>query len=213
MTLMAIRTHTFTIRAATRVCLAATLFVLGAMISFAHAAEVVVSTPGELTATAALASPGDVIVMRDGVWQDADVLFVANGTAESPITLRAQTLGAVHLSGQSRLRMGGSFLVVDGLVFTNGYRTSDDVIAFRDTTTTYANNSRITNCAIIGYNPPNPTNDVKWVSLYGVSNRVENCYFRGKQNVGTLLVVWVNTNTPNYHVVSRNYCVPGGGCE
>ncbi|HMJ89669.1 MAG TPA: chondroitinase-B domain-containing protein, partial [Candidatus Acidoferrum sp.] len=193
-----------------RLIFAATFLPACLMWLTARAEEVLVSTPNELTATAALASPGDTIVMRDGVWTNADILFIANGSAEHSITLRAQTLGGVHLIGQSRLRMAGSNLVVDGLVFTNGYRTNEDIIAFRESSTSFAYNSRLTNCAVINYNPPNLTNDTKWVSLYGTSNRVDSCYFRGKQNVGATMVVWVDTdpNKPNYHVISRNYFGP-----
>ncbi|HEY0552207.1 MAG TPA: polysaccharide lyase 6 family protein, partial [Verrucomicrobiae bacterium] len=185
-------------------------FVLAAFVALlslaGHAAQVEVSTPAEILNAVALAHPGDTIVMRDGVWPDADILFSANGTAANPITLRAATLGRVHLTGQSRLRLSGNFLVVDGLTFTNGYRTSGDVIAFQESSLSPANNSRLTNCAILYYNPPNPTNDTKWVSIYGFSNRVDNCYFEGKTNVGTTLIVWVSTqsNAPNYHVISRN---------
>ncbi len=175
-----------------------------------HAAQFPVSTVAEISSAAALAHPGDTIVMDDGVWANADVLFSANGTAAQPITLRAATLGRVHLTGQSRLRLSGNYLVVDGLTFTNGHRTSGDVIAFRENTTTFANHSRLTNCAIVDYNPPNLTNDTKWVSLYGLSNRVENCYLKGKANIGATLVVWVSaaSNAPNHHVIARNHFGP-----
>ena len=176
----------------------------------AHAADVPVANVGELAIAAALAQPGDTIVMQDGVWTDADILFTGNGTDASPITLRPQTLGRVHLTGQSRLRISGNFLVVDGLVFTNGYRTSGDVIAFQDNSSSMASNCRLINCAVINFNPPNLTNDTKWISLYGFSNRVENCYLKGKENIGTTLVVWVDTqpDRPNYHVITHNYFGP-----
>ena len=114
------------------------------------------------------------------------------------------------LTGLSRLRIAGAWVVVDGLTFTNGYVSSGDVIGFQETTFNLASFSRITNCAIIHYNPPNGMLDTKWVSLYGFSNRVENCYFVGKTNLGTTLVVWVDTdaNKPGYHYVGRNYFGP-----
>ena len=176
----------------------------------ARAADILVNTTAELTIAAAQAHPGDTIVMRDGVWPNADVLFAANGNAASPVTLRAQTLGAVHLTGTSRLRIAGNFLVVDGLVFTNGFRTSGEVIAFQDTLSAVANFSRMTNCVIVSYNPPDASLDVKWVSMFGFSNRVENCYFVDKRNLGTTLIVWVDTapDRPNYHVIRHNYFGP-----
>lgn len=172
-----------------------------------RAADVSVSSVAELATAVAQAQPGDTIVMRDGVWPDADILFSANGVADKPITLRAQTLGRVQLTGQSRLRLAGNFLVVDGLVFTNGYRASGEVIAFESSSSSIANNSRLINCAVVDYNPSDPALDTKWVGLYGLSNRVEYCYFRGKTNAGSTLVVWVNAlpDAPNYHVIAHNY--------
>ena len=39
-----------------------------------------VSTPAELSAAARNASPGDEVVLRDGVWRDADLLAEARGS-------------------------------------------------------------------------------------------------------------------------------------
>ncbi|MEY2407614.1 MAG: poly(beta-D-mannuronate) lyase, partial [Verrucomicrobiota bacterium] len=176
----------------------------------ARAAEISVNNASEVTIAAAQSHPGDTIVMRDGIWQNADLLFAANGALGNPVTLRAQTLGGVQLTGSSRLRIAGSFLVVDGLIFTNGFRTSGEVIAFQDTISTVANFSRLTNCVIVDYNPPDTTLDVKWVSMFGFSNRVENCFFKGKSNLGTTLIVWVDAapDKPNYHVIRHNYFGP-----
>ncbi|MFM1769796.1 MAG: hypothetical protein RJA22_2325 [Verrucomicrobiota bacterium] len=174
------------------------------------AAELPVGTPLEVAVAGAQARPGDTLVMRDGEWRDADIVISAHGTPTQPITLRARTLGRVHLTGVSRLRIAGSWIVVDGLTFTNGYVSSGDVIGFQETTFNAASFSRITNCAIVNYNPPNGLLDTKWVSLYGFSNRVENCYFQGKTNLGTTLVVWVDAdpNKPGYHYIGRNYFGP-----
>ncbi len=172
-----------------------------------RASELQVTHSFQLSTAITQAQPGDIIVMQDGAWADADILFSANGTASHPVTLRAQTLGRVQLTGQSRLRISGNHLVVDGLVFANGYRTSGEVISFQESSAAVANHCRLINCSIIDYNPPDMAADTKWVGLYGASNRVEYCYFRGKTNAGTTLVVWVDArpNTPNYHVISRNY--------
>lgn len=171
------------------------------------AAETLVANASDIAVASAAAQPGDIITMRDGVWPDADIVFNADGTEANPIVLRAQTPGRVLLTGLSRLRIAGSHLVVEGLFFTNGMRTSGDVISFRFNSATIANNCRLTSCAIVDYNPPDTTNDTKWVSLYGFSNRVDNCYFRGKSNVGSTIVVWVDVNPdmPNYHRIDHNY--------
>jgi poly(beta-D-mannuronate) lyase len=170
-----------------------------------------VSSVAQITASLTTNVAGDTIILTNKVWQDADILFKKSGTAVNPITLRAQTPGQVILSGNSRLRISGNWLVVDGLRFQNGYYTNSDVIQFRDTSSTLATNCVLSNCAIVNYNPPNGDVNNKWVSLYGLSNRVENCFFKGKTNLGTTLVVWLvsgQTNFYNYHVVRRTFFGP-----
>jgi poly(beta-D-mannuronate) lyase len=173
-----------------------------------QAAEFLVTTPGQITTAMAAAQPGDTVVMTNQVWQNADILFKGNGSATNPITLRAHTAGAVILSGNSRLRIAGKWLVVDGLRFQNGYYSNSDVVQFRESSSSLATNCALVNSAIVDYALPNPTNDNKWVSLYGLSNRVESCFFTGKTNLGATVVVWLisgQTNLSNHHIIRRNY--------
>ncbi len=165
------------------------------------------ANPTELAEAVSLMRPGDTVILRHGVWWDADLLFHGNGTAARPLTLRAEIPGQTILSGNSRLRLFGNWLVVEGLMFTNGYAATSDVIAFREDSGLVANNSRLTECAIINYNPPTIANDNKWVSLYGVSNRVDHCYLEGKTNEGATVAVWVDSQ-PNYHRLDHNFFGP-----
>src|SRR5258708_27053526 len=169
----------------------------------AQAKDTLVASPTGILLAAAQAQPGDTLTMRNGVWPDATILFRANGTAANAIALRAQTPGQVLLTGGSSLGMAGNYLVVSGLKFANGYLFSGDVISFRVTGSGggFANNSRVTDCAIIDYNPdiPEGTENL-WISLYGQSNRVDHCYLKGKDNLGsTVVVVLQNGQAPNYH--------------
>jgi poly(beta-D-mannuronate) lyase len=149
------------------------------------------SNPEELTAAVRAAQPGDEIVLRNGEWNDADLLLEGHGTEAQPITLRAETPGQVILSGRSRLRLAGRHLVVAGLWFKDGAPTSNEVIAFRRSSTQHAENCRVTHCAITNYNPVERKQDTKWISLYGAGNRVDHCYLAGKENAGATLVVWL----------------------
>src|SRR5699024_3049881 len=79
-----------------------------------------VATPAELESAITSARPGDVIMMRNGTWRDVAIRFRADGTADLPITLRAQTPGKVIVSGTSYLQIVGDHLVVDGLTFRDG---------------------------------------------------------------------------------------------
>ncbi len=172
----------------------------------AHATTFFASNPASISAAAA--APGDTIVMlTNGVWNDASISFKKVGTLANPITLKAQVQGQVLLTGNSRLFIGGTNLVVDGLVFTNGSPSqTSDIISFRTSSSSLAKNCRLTNTSLIELNPSVDTVGYKWVSLYGTSNRVDHCLLRGKRNEGATLTVWLPTNgIPNDHVIDHNF--------
>ncbi len=160
-----------------------------------------ISTAAELNALSL--QPGDKVVMKAGEWKSQLINFKAKGTPEKPITLVAETKGAVILSGNSNLKMDGEWLVVDGLSFKNGFSLKDDVVVFTKATS----NSRLTNTSIENYNPSDKTIDYKWVSLFGKNNRVDHCSISGKTHQGTTLVVWLD-DQPNYHQIDHNYFGP-----
>ena len=160
-----------------------------------------ISTAAELNALSL--QPGDKVVMKAGEWKSQLINFKAKGTPEKPITLVAETKGAVILSGNSNLKIDGEWLVVDGLSFKNGFSLKDDVVVFTKATS----NSRLTNTSIENYNPSDKTIDYKWVSLFGKNNRVDHCSISGKTHQGTTLVVWLD-DQPNYHQIDHNYFGP-----
>ena len=173
----------------------------------ARAGEVPAGDAEALARAIKAARPGDTIVMGDGTWRDVAIDFSARGTADRPITLRAATPGKVVLRGASRLRIAGENLVVDGLFFNDGGIDSGQVVEFRRGSKEAATRCRLTNCAIVDYNPPDRKADTKWVSLYGRENRVDHCEFAGKTNLGATLVVWVG-DQPDRHTIDSNHFGP-----
>jgi poly(beta-D-mannuronate) lyase len=176
-------------------------------VASAAASELPATNPTQLAAALKRVHPGDSIVMAEGTWKDADIVFAAKGTASKPITLRARTPGKVILTGQSHLRIAGDYLVVDGLWFKDGCVKSGSVVEFRGNSKTFATHCRLTNCAITDYNPTDRNIDYKWCSLYGRFNRADHCYFAGKTHAGTTLVVWVG-DQPNHHQIDHNHFGP-----
>lgn len=153
------------------------------------------------------AKPGDTIRMAAGTWRDAQLVFEGKGTAQKPIVLMAQTPGAVKLEGKSSLKIAGEYLVVSGLVFVNGYTPDDAVISFRKDKDNLANNCRVTECVIDGYNQPDRFKSDAWVDLYGRNNRVDHTYLNNKLNSGVTLVVHLNSkeSQQNNHRIDHNY--------
>lgn len=185
--------------------LAFSVLILAALPAGAVAAELPVATREELTVAVRRAQPGDTIVLRDGTWADARIVFQARGRAGAPITLRAQTPGGVILTGRSSLRLAGEHLVASGLVFRE-IPGAETVVEFRSGSQV-ANDCRLTECAIIDCNPPDRKTNTKWVSLYGRRNRIDHCYVAGKTNLGTTLVVWLD-DQPNGHRIDHNHFGP-----
>lgn len=148
---------------------------------------------------------GDTILMKNGSWFSQSISFKGIGTVSEPIVLLAQTPGQVILSGNSKLSFSGSYLEVSGLFFKDGTLSGSEVVSFRTSSTEFANHCRVTNTAIVNYNPTDPTVDSKWVSLYGEGNQVDHCSFENKTNSGTLLVVWLKSGIEPKHVIEQNY--------
>ncbi len=154
--------------------------------------------------------PGDSIVLANGTWTDAELLFDANGTAEKPITLTVEEKGKVILEGASNLRIAGEHLIVKGLVFKNGYTPTDAVISFRKNREEMANNSRLTECVIDNYNNPERQDQDYWVTIYGKNNRIDHNHISGKKNLGVTMIVGLDTeeSRENNHRIDHNYFGP-----
>ncbi len=169
------------------------------------AADHLVVTAEEFNVAVAKAQPGDTITLRAGEWKDVDLLVTANGTAEQPITVRAEHPVETIVTGESRLRFAGDHLIVSGLFFKGAWH-KEDLIVFRRDSKTLANDCRLTDCAVVDCNSPE-NNETRWIGIYGQRNRVDHCWIQGKTSKGTTLVIWLNEN-PTDHRIDHNYFGP-----
>ena len=90
------------------------------------------------------AKPGDVIFLKDGTYTvNSPLTITSAGEKGRPITIRAQTIGGVELTGPQgfSVRRGAAHIVLDGFKFTNA--------AGRNNIAVGANNIRITRCVFI----------------------------------------------------------------
>ncbi|MBC7948081.1 MAG: hypothetical protein H7Y42_09405 [Chitinophagaceae bacterium] len=153
------------------------------------------------------AKPGDIIILQDGVWNNVTITLDCSGTSTRPITFRAQTPGKVKIIGQSRLRVGGDYLIVDGLYFTNGFAGRNSVIDFRIDKNKLADHSRVTNCVVDNFNNAKRMEENNWVTFFGKNNRLDHCSFINKKNMGVLLAVILDDerSRENFHSIDHNY--------
>ncbi|MBO0593837.1 DUF4957 domain-containing protein [Cellulophaga sp. E16_2] len=154
--------------------------------------------------------PGDSIVLANGVWKDAELVFEGKGTEEKPITLTVEDKGKVILEGASNLQLAGEHLIVSGLVFKNGYTPTNAIISFRKNREEIANNSRLTECVIDNFNNPERQVQDYWVTIYGKNNRIDHNHIVGKKNLGVTMIVGLDTkeSVQNNHRIDHNYFGP-----
>ncbi len=177
-------------------------------------AQVIVSSAEELKTALTKIEAGQTIMWKNGIYKDTKINFTTKniGTEKSPIILKAQTAGKVFFTGNSQLVVDGKYLQAEGFYF-EGQSTLEkgDVMAF-------ANNSsdcRITNCAVKNYSPSDDLANNNWISVQGIRNEVDHCYFSGKTNQGPYLVVRYKTGDDfvpgsdkapsTYHHIHHNY--------
>ena len=155
-------------------------------------------------------SAGDNIIIANGVYKDVEIEFYGQGTASKPITLKAETPGEVSIEGVSNLKIGGDYLIVEGLHFKNGYTPSKNVIQFKINDTLIANHSTVTNCVIDAFTQPDRDVSDHWVEFWGRHNQLSNNYITGKSNFGPTVMVRLdgNQHIKNYHQIINNHFGP-----
>lgn len=152
-------------------------------------------------------APGDRVILKNGVYEDFEMVFDAEGTADEPIELTVEEKGKVILSGQSSLAIGGKHLVVSGLVFKDGYSPSGAVVNYQVNKNRLANHVRVTELVIEDYSKPDRFENDYWVALYGKHNRLDHSYLAGKRNRGVTVAVRLNSeeSIENHHRIDNNY--------
>lgn len=172
------------------------------------AKDLPVNDVATLETTLKSVQPGDTIILRDGEWRDAKLLFRGQGTKAAPITLKAAVPGKTVITGKSTLRIHGEYLVVEGLLFQDPDPTISDLINFRMDSDELAHNCRMTDCAVISTQQGNSSQESRWLGLYGSDNRIDHCTFEGKSGKGTTFVVWLGNGSEGRHRIDHNYFGP-----
>lgn len=168
-----------------------------------------VSNEIQLDAATAAAIPGHTIVLANGTWANATININKTGTLANPITIKAETPGMVFFEGITNVKMGGSYINFEGIVFQNASTSIDPntpLIDFRASSTD-CNNCKVTNVKIDAFNQStaNQTSIFKWILLRGTYNEVSYCSFLGKHGVGSIINDNRSSTIANYHKIHHNY--------
>lgn len=174
-----------------------------------HAATRTVSDPEAARKAVRDAKPGDTIVLASGEWKDADVRLDGEGTASAPITIQAEVPGKTVFTGASRLRLGGSHLIVRGLHLNNLSGAKSDWLEFRIDSKRRASHCRVTECAFTATPDFVATEkENRWIGIYGMENELDHCRVEGKRIKGTTLVVWLGEEDLGKHRIHHNHFGP-----
>ncbi len=129
---------------------------------------------------------GDTLCLADGTYiGDFELRVEGVGTKEQPITVAAENPGkAIITGGEISARLGGEYIVLQGLVFRDGESGSSIIKFEKETECSYC---RVTEVSIIDMDGGDYSSS-KWVEFYGHHNRVDHSWFSGKESRGALMV-------------------------
>lgn len=77
------------------------------------------------------ANLGNTIALAKDDCKDTELIFEGKETKENPIMLTVEETRTVTLEGGSNLQIAGEYLVVDGLVFKNGFTATSALVSYR----------------------------------------------------------------------------------
>ncbi|WP_378182924.1 chondroitinase-B domain-containing protein [Aquimarina sp. SS2-1] len=193
-------------------------FMLVMIIFHNQAYSQIVNNASELQTAITNASAGSTITLANGTWTDIIININKNGTQTNPVTIKAETPGSVFFEGNSRVSMGGSYIIFEGVVFQNPSNlvvngsTIEPVIELRDSSNNECDHCTITNIKIDSYNGT-VTQELltfKWIIVYGQYNEISFCSFIGKNGIGSIINDNRNATStefaePDFTKIHHNY--------
>ncbi len=141
--------------------------------------------------------PGDAVILEDGTYNEITVYITDSGTQEHPIFFFAKNPGKAIITGESRVEVVGDYVTVANLYFKDGYPTTDSGVVSLNGNYCRFTNNHIYQFEFSGY-------DYKWVSLTGTHHSIDRNTFDGKSTGGSLLTVWRNDLSSQYHHIFKN---------
>ncbi|MDD7887512.1 chondroitinase-B domain-containing protein [Flavivirga sp. 57AJ16] len=167
-----------------------TIYLICILSAIGSHGQTYVNTDSNLQNLVNSASPGEVFIVSDGSYNDFYCSFTANATADNPITIKAENVGGVTLTGDSHFVFKkAAHLILEGFVFDcTGNNTMVKLEG--------SNNIRITRNQF----ELHATASVKWVVVTGYyndytfqylshHNRIDHNKFQNKTTEGNFITI------------------------
>ncbi|WP_025724490.1 polysaccharide lyase 6 family protein [Acholeplasma granularum] len=158
--------------------------------------KIVINNKLELLQAMLNAKPGDALLLEPKAFLDVNVKLMNSGTKDNPIFIIG-TPGQTSIEGQSMIHIQANHVVVANLTFENGSPTND-----RGAVWLQGDHLRLTNNLF--YKFERVGEDYKWVSLTGKHHEVDRNTFDGKSTGGSLLTIWRDDRSPQFHKIYQN---------
>ena len=158
----------------------------------------VCASADELERCAALAQPGDTLVIQNGVYENFEAMLTCSGREGRPIVIKPETPGGVEFCLQSRVTLKGDYLVLREFRFDHCETTRARAVAIE------GSHNRMTQCQF--FYCGNPV--LSWSSIVSIEmeahyNRVDHCYWTGSYSQS--LVQRNDQRRPGTHGVGNRY--------
>jgi len=160
-------------------------------------ADILVDNQSSFDSALSTIKSGDVIILKNGRWNDVTLKINKGGEEKSPLLIKAETPGHVIFCGKSSIEYLAPHVTIDGILFTDGFIQGGAVIRFS------SHYGKIINSAIIDFNPPDFKTKYYWVYFKGNNNTADCCYFKGKSNSQPL--IGNDQDDSRYNTVSNSY--------
>jgi poly(beta-D-mannuronate) lyase len=166
-----------------------------------------VKSPAELAEALQEVAAGTRIQLAAGEWNGLDLVIRAEGTADHPVILEAETPGAAKLTGPTSIRLEGAHIILRGLHFKGATNEEgrESIISFRSEPGKTASNCRLTDIYFDHCNPEDPLENYSWIRMFGHNSRVDHCRFEGQDHLGRAIQVRVYTADPGHRIDHNHF--------
>lgn len=128
--------------------------------------------------------PGDSMILKNGDYKDLQLIVNVSGANLKPITLAAQNPGKVFFTGDAKIELRGSYIVLNGIAFERGNR---DVSVWKShgpgLVAIYGSYNRVTHCKFDNFDEANSA----WITTSLTERgqvpthcRIDHCSFTNK---------------------------------
>lgn len=143
------------------------------------------------------------IQLADGIRENKELIILGEGAPQS-IGGVTESKGGVKLSDYSNLSVGKSSYVASMLHFTNGYKLTQAVMAFRVNKNKISDNWKSFRIVMNNYSDSEYYENSSLISLQGMKNRFDLNVFNNKENRGVMMFECFDGKESN-HQINHNY--------